>query len=323
MRGIYLTRKLVFVSMDTSVVKVMGTASLAPVVWGSGYFVTQTFLPPDRPLFSAAVRALPFGLLLLALRPGLLRGRWWARTAALGLLNFAAFFVLVYLAAYRLPGGVAATLTATSPVVVMLLAWLLAGERPRAAAVVAAAVGVLGVALLVLRGGAVLDPLGVAAALGAVLCSSLGFVLVKTWRPPLDLLTFTAWQLVLGGLALAVVALLVEGAPPALGASALTGFAYIGLLGTVLAYAVWFRALRAVPAAGVSLLGLLNPVTGIVLGATVRHEPLTAPQLLGMALVLGGVLCGQRATSEWLARALRRQVPWRAGHLLRRSRSQA
>ena len=95
---------------------ILGLAALAPIAWGSGYYVTETFLPPDRPLFGAMVRALPFGLLLLALRPGLPHGIWWWRSLVLGILNVGAFFVLIFVAAYRLPGGLAATLTATAPV---------------------------------------------------------------------------------------------------------------------------------------------------------------------------------------------------------------
>ena len=131
--------------------RVLAATTLAPIAWGSGYYVTETYLPPDRPLFGALVRALPFGLLLLAFRPRLPRGDWWWRAAVLGVLNVGAFFVLVFVAAYRLPGGLAATLTATSPIAIMLLAWLLVRERPAVASLVSATVGVGGVALLVLR----------------------------------------------------------------------------------------------------------------------------------------------------------------------------
>lgn len=277
-------------------------AAIAPIVWGSGYYVTQAYLPPDRPLFGAAVRALPFGLILLALRPRALSGVWWWRTAALGVLNFSAFFVLIFVAAYRLPSGVAATLTATSPLAVMLLAWMLIGERPRAASIAAAIVGIAGVAVLVLRGGVLLDPLGVMASLAAVGCSSLGFVLVKAWRPPVDLLPFTAWQLIFGGIVLVPVALVVEGPPPPLDLPALGGFAYLGIVGTVLAYVVWFRGLQTASAAAISLIGLLNPVAGAVVGATLGHETFTALQLLGMVLVLCGVFFGQPAVADRLIR---------------------
>jgi probable blue pigment (indigoidine) exporter len=279
-------------------------AALAPIAWGSGYYVTETFLPPDRPLFGATVRALPFGLLLLAARPGLPRGMWWWRALVLGTLNIGAFFVLIFVAAYRLPGGTAATLTATAPIMVMLIAWGLIRERPRPASLVGAAVGAGGVALLVLRADFAVDLLGVAASFGAVAMSSLGFVLVKRWQPPVDLLTFTAWQLVAGGVVLLPVALLVEGAPPPLGLREVGGFLYVGLAGTVLAYAVWFRGLRRLPAAAVSLVGLLNPVAGTVVGVALAGETFGGTQALGLLLVLTGILAGQPALT-----ARRRRPP--------------
>jgi probable blue pigment (indigoidine) exporter len=283
----------------------LGLAAIAPVAWGSGYYVTETFLPPDRPLFGAMVRALPFGLLLLAFRPQLPSGVWWWRSLLLGTLNIGAFFALIFVAAYRLPGGMAATLTATAPLMIMLVAWPVVGERPRAASLLGAGVGAVGVALLVLRAGFAVDPIGVAASFGAVAMSSLGFVLVKRWRPPVDLLTFTAWQLVAGGLVLLPVALLVEGAPPPLDLAAVGGFLYLGLAGTVVAYVVWFRGLRLLPAAAVSLVGLLNPVAGIVVGVALAGEAFGGAQALGLLLVLTGIVAGQPAVVD----RLRRRTP--------------
>lgn len=283
--------------------RTLSLAALAPIAWGSGYYVTETFLPPDRPLFGAMVRALPFGLLLLAFRPGLPTGAWWWRALLLGTLNIGAFFALVFVAAYRLPGGLAATLTATAPIMVMLVAWLLIGERPRLASIAGAAVGAAGVALLVLRAGVAVDAVGVAASFGAVAMSSLGFVLVKRWQPPVDLLTFTAWQLVAGGLVLLPVALVVEGAPPPIDLSAAGGFLYLGLAGTLVAYVVWFRGLRRLPAAAVSLVGLLNPVAGTVIGVALAGESFGGTQAAGLLLVLTGILAGQPAVLDRLRRS--------------------
>ena len=92
-----------------------------------------------------------------------------------------------------------------------------------------------------------------AASLGAVGLSSLGFVLAKRWQPPVDMLTFTAWQLVAGGIVLVPVAALAEGAPPALDARAIGGFLYICVFGTALAYVAWFTGLRRMEAGAVSL----------------------------------------------------------------------
>ncbi len=295
-------------SVETSW-RTLSLTALAPIAWGSGYYVTEAYLPPDRPLFAALVRALPFGLLLLAVRPRLPTGVWWWRAFVLGTLNIGAFFVLFFIAAYRLPGGLASTLTATAPILVMLLAWGLIRERPGALSLVGAGVGAGGVALLVLRAGFVVDPVGVAASFAAVALSSLGFVLVKRWQPPVDLLTFTAWQLVAGGLVLLPVAVVVEGAPPPLDLPAVGGFLYLGLVGTVLAYAVWFRGLGRLPAAAVSLVGLLNPVAGTVVGIALAGEVFGAVQALGLLLVLGGVVVGQPSVAARLRTGLRAGLP--------------
>jgi probable blue pigment (indigoidine) exporter len=282
---------------------------VAPVAWGSGYYVTAHFLPPDRPLFAAAVRALPVGLLLLAWTRQLPSRGWWWRAGVLGVLNVGAFFPLIFVAGYRLPGGLAATLTATAPIMVLLVAWGLIAERPRAVSLVAAVVGAGGVALLVLQGGVRPDALGVAASLGAVALSSVGFVLVKRWQPPVGMLTFAAWQLVAGGLVLVPVALLVEGAPPALDARAVGGFLYLGLVATGLAYVAWFTGLRRMPAGAVSLIGLLNPVAGVAIGVALAGEVLGPTQAVGVLLVLGGVLAGQPAVQDAVRRRWSRPAP--------------
>lgn len=284
--------------------------TLAPVAWGSTYYVTAHFLPPDRPFFGAALRALPVGLAMLALTRRLPTGDWWWRAALLGVLNVGAFFPLIFLAGYHLPGGLAATLTATSPFVVMLVAWALIAERPRLLSLAGAAVGIGGVALLVLRGGAGADPVGVAASLGAVGLSSLGYVLAKRWHPPVDLVTFSAWQLVAGGLVLAPVAVLLEGAPPQIDAQALAGYLYIGLFGTAVANVAWFHGLRRMPAGAVSLIGLLNPLVGVALGVVLAAEVLGPAGALGVLLVLGGVLVGQPAVQD-AVRGRRREGPAR------------
>lgn len=279
--------------METNAtVRALLISAVAPAAWGTTYLVTEEFLPPDRPLFSALMRALPAGLLLLAVQRTLPRGDWWWKAAVLGLCNIGLFFPLIFLSAYHLPGGLAATAQAASPLAVMAIAWPLIRERPAALRVLAALVGVAGVGLLALRSPDGVTALGLAGAFGSVLVSGLGFVLIKKWQPPVPMLTLVSWQLVVGGLALAPVALLVEGAPPALDASAALGFLWIGGVGTVLAYTCWFTGLTRLPAGAVSLVGLLNPVVGTLLGVAFAAEAFGWWQALGMGLVIGGVLGG-------------------------------
>ena len=136
----------------------------------------------------------------------------------LGLCNIGLFFPLIFLAAYHLPGGLAATLQATSPLAVMAIAWLAHRRAGRAGAASAAAlVGLVGVgAAGAAQPRPASTPSGSPARSARSLVSALGFVLIKRWQAPVDMLTLVSWQLVVGGLVLLPVALLVEGAPPAL-----------------------------------------------------------------------------------------------------------
>ncbi|RPI20788.1 MAG: hypothetical protein EHM57_07475, partial [Actinobacteria bacterium] len=105
------------------------TTALAPAAWGSTYLVTTALLPPDRPLLAGVLRALPAGLVLAAITRQRPVGAWWAKAVVLGTLNIGGFFALLFVAAYRLPGGVAATLGAIQPLVAAGLAALLLRER--------------------------------------------------------------------------------------------------------------------------------------------------------------------------------------------------
>jgi probable blue pigment (indigoidine) exporter len=280
--------------MEGNKLSVALVTAVAPIAWGSTYLVTEDFLPPGRPLFAATMRALPAGLVLLAWRRRLPHGDWWWRAIVLGLCNIGLFFPLIFLAAYHLPGGLAATLQATSPLAVMAIASVGIGERSGIVRIAAALVGMVGVGLLMLRNPGGVDTLGLVGAFGSVVVSAVGFVLVKKWEPPVDMLTLVSWQLVVGGLALLPVGLLVEGPPPSLDLSSVLAFLWLGGVGTALAYVCWFRGLRLMPAGAASLIGLVNPVVGTVLGVAFAGEVFGPVQALGMALVLGGVVVGQR-----------------------------
>ncbi|WP_031070535.1 EamA family transporter [Streptomyces sp. NRRL S-118] len=276
---------------------VVTLTALAPVSWGSTYVVATELLPPDRPLFTGLMRALPAGLALLAITRKLPRGAWWWKSAALGALNIGAFFPLLFLAAYRLPGGVAAVVGSVGPLFVVGLAALLLGERPTVRSLLAAVAAAFGVSLVVLKAGAAFDLVGVLAGLASAASMSAGTVLTKRWGRPRGVgpLAMTGWQLSAGGLLIAPVALLVEGAPPALDARGAAGYAYLALANTAVAYWLWFRGIERLTATAVTLLGPLSPLTAAVLGWVLLGQALGPVQLLGMALAFGATLAGQRS----------------------------
>lgn len=285
---------------------VLSTA-FAPAVWGTTYVVTTLFLPEDHALWAGALRALPAGLLLVALSRTLPRGDWWWKSLVLGILNIGAFFPLLFLAAYALPGGIAAVFGAASPLVIAALALPLLSERPTTWRLVWGVLAVVGVAMMVLAPGVELNVLGVLAGCAAPLSMAVGTVLSKRWGRPVGPLAYAGWQLTAGGAVIIPLALVIDGGPPALDGSALAGYAWLGLLGAALAYTLWFRGVGRMPAGAVAFLPLISPLVAAVLGWLVLGETLTPFQTLGFALALLAVACAQRTPTGF--GPLPRQLP--------------
>jgi probable blue pigment (indigoidine) exporter len=279
--------------METIRLRWLLVAAIAPIAWGSTYFVTRQVLPADLPLWGAVLRALPAGIILLVIARQRPRGSWWWKSIVLGVLNVGAFFVLVYLAAQLLPTSIASTLMALSALVMALIAWPLLSERPSIVSLVGAGIGFIGVCTMLLTDATALNPWGVLASVAAMAMSSLGFLLAKRWGAGQDPVALTAWQLVAGAVLVAPVAALVEGPLPAFEPVTLLGFAYVAVIATAVANVAWLVALRNLPTASVGLVGLLNPVTGVALGVIIAAEPFGPRQILGIALVLAGVVLGQ------------------------------
>ena len=269
----------------------------APVIWGSTYIITTEFLPPDIPLTIAALRALPAGLLLLLLVRQLPERDWIVRILVLGALNFAIFWALFFVSAYRLPGGVAATVGAVQALAVVFLSRLMLGIPIRILVVFAAVLGMGGVALLLLTPTAALDPVGIAAGIGAAVAMAGGTVMSRRWRPPVPLLTFTAWQLTAGGLLLVPVALVFEPDVPVFTARNWSGMAYLSLIGAAVTYAVWFRGVDRIAPSAISTLGFLSPVSAVVLGWVFLGQALSPGQVAATGIILASVLISQRAAT--------------------------
>lgn len=263
--------------------------ALSPMVWGTTYLVATEFLPPGRPMLAATMRALPVGFALAAYSRRAPRGMWWWRSAVLGVLNIGLFLALLFVAAFRLPGGVAATAGAVQPLLVASLGALLLKERFSVWVGLAGVLGIVGVAMLVLGPTARLDPIGVAASIAGTLSMAFGVLLTKYWGRPVDLLTFTGWQLTAGGLFLVPILFATEGLPATLTTTNVIGFAWLAVVGTALAYANWFRGIQQLPVATVSLLGLLSPLVATFAGWVVLDQTLSPIQLVGSALVLTAV----------------------------------
>lgn len=272
--------------------------ALAPAIWGSTYIVASEILPPDRPFTAALIRALPAGLLLLLYARVLPARRDWARLLVLSALNIGVFQALLFVAAYRLPGGLAAVLGAIQPLLVMLLAWVAERRAPAQVTLWAAVAGVLGLAVLLLSPQTVFEPVGIAAALLGAACMAAGVWLTRRWQLHLSVLPLTGWQLTLGGAMLAPVAWLADAPLPPLAPLQWAAYAYLSLAGALLAYALWFRGIARLPTVAVASLGLLSPLAAVVLGWTLLGQAITGMALWGLVIALVSVFAVQWTTAR-------------------------
>lgn len=258
-------------------------ALLAPLLWGSTYAVVSLYLTDYSPYWVAVWRALPAGLLLLLLHPRM-PPLPWGKQFLLAFCNIAAFFALLFLAAFRLPGAVAGTLGATLPLVLMLLAWLQDGTRPSLKWLLLGLMGLAGV-LLLLNPSANLDPVGVACAMLATVLIGQSSRWMRHW-PVNDLLALTAWQLLLGGLMLIPFAWWLAGPMPLPDPASAPGLLWLILLNTALGYWAWLWGLKHHGPEVMGMLALTNPMMAVSLGVLMVGETLDVSQWIGIGVIL-------------------------------------
>ena len=240
--------------------------AFVPMVWGSTYLITSEVLPPNRPFPAALIRVLPAGLLLLLITREFPRKNELSRRILLGILNIGLFQAMLFVSAYRLPGGLAAILSSTQTIFVLVLTRTVAKKATPASAWLAALMGIIGIILLVASPSTTFDVIGILAALTGAVAMACGIFFTSMGTSSLSTLAMTGWQLLVGGIFLLPIALLTEEPLPPLTAANIGGYAFLCLVGTALAYCVYFHGLSKLPPAVIASLGPLSPVTAFILG---------------------------------------------------------
>lgn len=272
--------------------------ALAPAIWGSTYIVTTQLLPPDRPFSAALIRVLPAGILLLLFTRRLPAYQDMGRLLILSALNIGLFQALLFVAAYRLPGGLAAVLGAIQPLLVMVLSWTVDRRTPLKITLWAALAGVFGMAMLLLSPLTLFEPVGIAAALLGAGCMATGVWLTRRWQINLPVMALTGWQLLLGGVMLAPAAWLIDAPLPTLTTLQYAAYTYLSLAGAVVAYGLWFRGIIRLPGVAVASLGLISPLTAVMLGWLVLSQTIGGTALIGFAIVVVSVVVVQRTSAR-------------------------
>lgn len=269
---------------------------LAPIFWGTTYIVTTEFLPANLPFYAAVIRVLPAGIILLLIVRKLPKYEQWLQTIVLSFLNISCFQTLLFVAAYRLPGGIAAVLGAIQPLIIMILLWQINHITPKPITIFFTISAIIGMAMLLITPNSTWDLIGLLAALFGAISMALGIYLTKIWQPNVDNLTFTAWQLLFGGLMLLPIALLSESFPASLTINYILGYSYLAIFGSLIAYSLWFRGIKKLPSVAVSILGSLSPITATSIGWLLLGERLSVIQSLGFVVIIFSVFIVQFST---------------------------
>lgn len=270
--------------------------ALAPMIWGSTYIVTTELLPEGRPFIAATIRVLPAGLFLLFFSRQLPKLKELWAVLLLSFLNIAFFQAMLFIAAYKLPGGIAGAIGSVQPLFVIFFIWLFDSAKPRMSAVVFTVAAMCGMMMVLVRGSGALDTVGVICGFAGAGAMALGIYLSSKWKFGVSSLTFTGWQLLFGGIMLLPVALLSEPLPETLVLKNIIGYAYLCVFGALIGYYLWFRGITGgLPPLAVSLLGFLSPATAVLNDRIFLGKSLTTVQLAGFVLVLFSIAMVQKS----------------------------
>jgi drug/metabolite transporter (DMT)-like permease len=269
-------------------------------MWSSAFTSARVIVADAPPLTALAIRFLISGLIGIALARAMGQG-WrltqaqWRATVVFGLCQNALYLGLNFVAMQTVEASLAAIIASTMPLLVALAGWLALGQRVSALGAAGLLAGFAGVALIMgsRLGEAGADPVGVLLCVGGVVALTAATLAVRGASSGGNVLMIVGLQMLVGSAALGAVALATErwevDWTPELGLA----FAYTTLVPGLLATWVWFTLVNRIGAVRAATFHFLNPFLGVAIAAALLGERLGALDLLGVAIVAGGILAVQ------------------------------
>ncbi|CAH7109929.1 EamA family transporter [Vibrio chagasii] len=261
-------------------------AMIPAFFWGTTYAVTQFTLQEWPPLLLGALRALPAGLLLLAVKPTLPKKGEWQIIFTLGLINIATFFGLIFVMALTLPSAISGVGMISVPVFAMIFHWIVKKQRPHLIQALSG-IGLVTLAWILFNPSQIaLNPIGLGAMFAAIMCIVIGSSITKSLGNRMHWWKVLTWQLILGGVILSVASGVHAFIDPQPYVNAVThfdtrnamGLVWVIGLNTALGYGMYVWLLQRMTVVDFTFGGIANPVAGIVTGMVLMGESFTAVQ---------------------------------------------
>lgn len=260
--------------------------------WGAGWPVMKIAVA-ELPIFTfRAITGWGGGILMLAFvaakgLPILPQRGEWRLTAIAALFNVTGWFYFTAVALTLLPAGRSVVLAYTMPLWSILAARILVGDPITPAKIVGLVFGMAAVGVLIGNDLLRLDqaPLGVIAVLAAAASWGIGTVIQKrAWQTPV--LTLIAWQLLIGGTPMVLLAIPYDSAPfDRLTGAGVASLLYVLLIACLFGYWAWFNIVERVPMAVASLAVLPVPLIGVVTSALLLNEAVGWPEAGALILI--------------------------------------
>lgn len=268
-------------------------AMIPAFFWGTTYAVTQFTVPDWPPILLGALRALPAGLILLAIKPTLPKKHEWKALFALGTINIAFFFCLIFVMALTLPAAISGVGMVSLPVFAMLYSWIVYKRQPTALQACRGLALVILAWLLFNPKTMTLNPVGLIAMFSAIMCIVIGSSVTKALGTRMHWWTVLTWQLLIGGVLLSVLSGILASLDPEPYLSALSNTSVVNILGllwiivlnTALGYTMYVWLLQRMSVVDFTFGNIINPIAGILSGLLLLGETFTPFQyslMLGM-----------------------------------------
>ncbi|EOX4958465.1 DMT family transporter [Vibrio alginolyticus] len=271
-------------------------AMIPAFFWGTTYAVTQFTLPDWPPVLLGALRALPAGLLLLAIKPSLPKRSEWKVLLVLGTINIACFFGLIFVMALTLPSAISGVGMVSVPVFAMLFGWAVYKRQPSGIQAISGATLITLAWFLFDPSSISLEPVGLLAMISAIMCIVIGSSVTKSLGTKMHWWTVLTWQLILGGviMSIATSVLAINNPEPYVtvvqdvSMTNILGLLWVIILNTALGYGMYVWLLQRMSVVDFTFGGIANPVAGIVSGLLLLGETFTPLQyslMLGMIVM--------------------------------------
>ncbi|MCC5982954.1 MAG: DMT family transporter [Rhodobacteraceae bacterium] len=271
-------------------------------MWSSAFTSARMIVIDAPPLTALAIRFLISGLIGIAIARamgqdwGLTRAQWRA-TTVFGICQNALYLGLYFVAMQTIEASLAAIIASTMPLLVAAASWLVLGERLRPLAIGGLTAGFAGVALIMgARLGGGVDGFGLALCVIGVGALTVATLAVRgASATGGNLLMVVGLQMLIGAAALAVPAVALESWEVTWSWRLVLAFIYTTLVPGLAATWVWFALVGRIGAVRAATFHFLNPFFGVAIAAALLGEALGIFDLIGVAVIMGGILAVQWA----------------------------